>query len=96
MVYISDLRGRNPKGHEPLTEGHEPLIDVSGVFEAFTQKMREANIEHGPEKPVLLGRHLLDVVEPGPKLGKLLDKAYDIQIEEGITDPEELKKRVLK
>jgi len=49
-----------------------------------------------PEKPVLLGRNLLDDVKPGKKMGELLKKAYEIQIEEGITDWQILKQRVLK
>ena len=47
---------------------------------------------HGPEEPVLHGRDLLDVVQPGPKMGQFLKDAYQIQIEEGIKDVQELKK----
>ena len=47
------------------------------------------------EAPNLLGRDLVDEVEPGPRMGELVHKAYEIQIEEGIRDKEQLKQRVL-
>ena len=88
FVGLCDERGRNPKGHEPLTIGEEEIA-------LFWQKVKDAQVEEGPEEPVLLGRHLLDVMKPGPEMGILLDEAYEIQIEEGIQDPKELKRRVL-
>ena len=85
---LCDHRGRNPDGNEPLKNGQE-------LIELFWSKVQEAAVETGPEAPVLQGRDLLEVMEPGPKMGELLDKAYEIQIEEGIRDLEQLKKRVL-
>jgi hypothetical protein len=35
------------------------------------------------------------IVEPGPEMGRLVKKAYEIQIEEGIKNKRELKKRIL-
>ena len=90
ILNLTDLQGRNPTGHEPLVGKYKERLDE------FLGKMREVKIEKKPEEPVLLGRHLLDIVPPGPKLGKLLKKAYKIQIDEGIRDVEELKRRVLK
>ena len=58
-------------------------------------KAKQARVLHEVEQPVLLGRDLLDSVEPGPEMGKLLKKAYELQIEEGIKDKHELKKRIL-
>lgn len=48
------------------------------------------------EKPILQGRDLLPEMTPGPRMGKLLKEAYQLQLDEGITDKEELKRRVLK
>lgn len=87
-VSLADKRGRNPKGHEPLT------IDDPEVAE-FLKKSEELQVLESREEPVLLGRDLLDEVEAGPQLGELVRKAYEIQIEEGIKDKEELKRRVL-
>lgn len=90
ITNLCDIRGRNPKGHEPLKDIYEDK------YKEVLQKAEEAKVEHGPAKPVLLGRHLLDIIKPGPKMGKLLEKAYKIQIEEGIDDLKELKQRILK
>ena len=89
LVNLCDIRGRNGNGHEPLKD-----VGINR-FNDFVQKAKKAFVEHGPEDPILLGRHLLGSVEPGPKMGKLLNKAYQIQIEEGIRDFEILRKRVL-
>lgn len=85
---IADRRGRNPKNSEPLAHDDEDIAK-------FIQKSRELNVLDQVEAPVLQGRDLLDVIEPGPYMGNILKRAYDIQLEEGIKDKEELKKRVL-
>lgn len=88
LVALADHRGRNGVGSEPL----ELYQDR---FDQFITKAQHANVVHKPEAPVLLGRHLLGIVAPGPKMGELLAKAYDIQIDENIIDVDELKRRVL-
>jgi tRNA nucleotidyltransferase (CCA-adding enzyme) len=85
---LADVRGRNPQRSEPLTFESE---DVR-VFRACAQRAR---VLQQVEQPVLQGRDLLDLVTPGPGLGQLVRRAYEIQIEEGITDVDELKRRVL-
>jgi len=88
LLNLCDVRGRNKNDTKPLDVGEDK-------FQDFIKKIKKAEIEEGPEKPVLLGRHLLDVLKPGKEMGEVLKKAYEIQIEEGIKDLEELKKRVL-
>lgn len=90
IVSLCDLQGRNPDGSQPLVQ------DYIDIFDAFLKKAATCNVVHEPEKPILLGRHLVGLVEKGPKMGVLLKKAYAIQIDEGIKDIDELKKRVLK
>ncbi len=85
---LADKRGRNPKKGTPLRKSFKD-IDI------FLQKAREAHVLTSVELPVLLGRDLLDVVSPGPKMGMLLKKAYAIQIAEGINEKKILKQRVL-
>ncbi len=85
----ADILGRNPQGHEPL-QGPAPLIDL------FLKRAREAEVTHAPQAPILLGRDLLDAVQPGPLMGKMLRHAYELQISENITDKAVLKERVLK
>ncbi|MFA6534902.1 MAG: HD domain-containing protein [Candidatus Babeliales bacterium] len=89
LLWLADNRGRNKNFMEP----HKFFGDE---FLKFIKKAEQANVVTQPEAPILLGRHLIDIVKPGPEMGKLLKKAYRIQIEHGITELAELKKRVLK
>jgi len=66
IVTLCDIQGRNPQGSLPLTNKY------LGEFNQFLEIADKAKVTHGPEEPVLLGRHLMDVVEPGPKMGELL------------------------
>lgn len=88
LVALADLQGRSSKGPEPLTFHIE-------VFHEFIKQATLACVAHHPEPPILLGRHLMDVIAPGPVMGDLLKKAYEIQIGENINDWQELKRRVL-
>jgi tRNA nucleotidyltransferase (CCA-adding enzyme) len=89
LLWLADNRGRNKNSTRPLTH-------FSDNFLKFIEKAQVAKVSDKPEPPVLLGRHLIDSVKPGPKMGKLLKEAYRIQIEHGITDWKKLKKLVVK
>lgn len=79
---IADHRGR--KGHEN--------DDMSHVFELM-EKIKEMQ---KTVEPVVKGRDLINLgFKPGKEIGVLLRKAFEIQIQEGITDKEELIKRVV-
>ncbi len=86
---IADKLGRNPEVGKPLVGITHPDID------GFIQIVEQVGVLNEPEPAVLMGADLLDQVKPGPRMGKLLEKAYKIQIEQGVTDKEELKKRIL-
>jgi tRNA nucleotidyltransferase (CCA-adding enzyme) len=83
----ADYRGTNPESDLPLEGDTEMMV----WFERMTCGSR---VENAPEAPVLLGRHLLDTVPAGPELGRLLEQAYRIQLDEGLVDAAALKKRV--
>ena len=83
---LADNRGIN-------TQSEEPLQNESRMVEWFREMARESRVNREPEKPILLGRHLTSLVEPGPEMGRVLASAYRIQIDEGLTNLEELKKR---
>ena len=85
---LADFRGRNPDGDEPLEITCEKSAWFLEQAEAF-------HVKEEPEKPVLMGRHLLDVMQPGPEMGQVLRRAYEIQISEELRDVNELKTRVL-
>ncbi len=83
----ADVRGRNPIEERPLN------CDVSEI-ELFLERAEQAQVRDTPEEPILKGRDLLDRVKPGKEMGALLDRAYEIQIEEGIIDKKTLINRV--
>jgi len=87
-VSLADKQGRNPVKGAPLTK-------IFPAIDKFLQIARTAKVEKVPEAPVLLGRDLMGIIEPGPKMGELLKQAYEIQIEQGIKKKETLKEIVL-
>ncbi len=86
----ADKSGRNPQKGKPLALCPEPLV------EEFFARAQEYGVAQGPEQPVLMGADFLDCCQPGPQLGLLVDRAYQLQIETGITDKKKLKEMVLK
>ncbi|MDR3550134.1 MAG: HD domain-containing protein [Candidatus Babeliales bacterium] len=84
----ADKHGRNPNSHTPLTM---PLPDI----DEFLKKSEGAQVRYEHEKPILLGRDIADIIEPGPQMGEFLKRAYEIQIEQGVTDKEQLKQLVI-
>lgn len=90
LAYLAfaDKRGRNGKGEEPLNSAEPEIVE-------FIARAEEAHVSHEMEAPVLMGRDLLGIIAPGPRMGEILERAYEIQIEENVKDKEELKRRVL-
>ena len=86
---IADKRGRNGEGHEPLTSDF-PDVEI------FKNKVEQAGVATSAVEPILKGADLLDIVQPGPQMGRLLTAAYEVQIEQGITDKQVLKEYVIK
>lgn len=85
---FADKRGRNGAGHEPLCSRLEDIEE----FCVYAQKY---GVFDGPEAAVLTGADLLDCITPGPALGEAVKRAYQIQINKGVSDKNELKRRVL-
>lgn len=88
QVCLADKRGRNRLSSEPLT-GASEQIDI------FMQRAAQAQVTRTVEPPLLQGRDLLGLVPAGPEMGAILRRAYELQLDENITDKETLKKRVL-
>jgi tRNA nucleotidyltransferase (CCA-adding enzyme) len=100
MVACADKLARNARSMNPFAV-EESVFDLEKAkkiceneFE-FLDVAKKLDVLHAIEKPVLLGRDLKDDVESGPKMGRLLKRAYEIQIEEGIKNKRELRKRIL-
>jgi tRNA nucleotidyltransferase (CCA-adding enzyme) len=56
----------------------------------FIERARALGVEHQPPKPLLLGRHLIELgVEPGPKMGEILKEIYEKQLDGEIRTVEE-------
>jgi tRNA nucleotidyltransferase (CCA-adding enzyme) len=89
QLFYVDRMGRNPKKGEPLQ-------GIENDVEEFIKRAKAANAYHEAERALLLGKDLMPEIEPGPEMGRLLRQAYQIQVDEGITDKDELKARVLK
>ena len=87
LLVTADQQGRGPNG-KPLTQPSDEAI-------ALIRKAIKAHVLSQVEKPIVQGRDLIDIVAAGPKMGELIKKAYEIQINEGIRDKDELLRRVL-
>ena len=56
----------------------------------FLDRARALGVEHQPPKPLVMGRHLIELgVRPGPEMGVLLKQIYDRQLDGEITTLEE-------
>ncbi len=50
--------------------------------EWFIQRARELEVEQRPPAPILLGRHLLEMgLEPGPRVGEITKRVYEMQLD---------------
>jgi tRNA nucleotidyltransferase (CCA-adding enzyme) len=56
----------------------------------FLERARELGVDRSPPKPLLLGRHLLELgMQPGPGMGALLKQIYERQLDGEIKTTEE-------
>ena len=57
--------------------------------EWFLQKARALGVEHAPPAPLLMGRHLLEAgFEEGAKMGEILRRVYELQLDGQVTSIE--------
>jgi tRNA nucleotidyltransferase (CCA-adding enzyme) len=85
-VAKADSLGRNPDWLPPERRfGSE-------AQEWFIEKVRSLAVEKSPPKPLLLGRHLIELgLTPGPHFKQILDAVYEMQLDGKITSlPEAL------
>ena len=77
-VAKSDCLGRAP--------GH---FDCSAM-DWFLERARELGVDRSPPKPLVLGRHLLELgMKPGPEMGVVLKQIYEKQLDGEIKSLEE-------
>ena len=70
--------------------GRAPGRFDCSAMDWFLDRARELGVDRSPPKPLLLGRHLLELgMPPGPDMGALLKQIYDKQLDGEITTTEE-------
>ena len=69
--------------------GRTGTFDCSAM-DWFLDRARALGVEQRPPAPILLGRHVLALgVAPGPRVGELLERAYEKQLDGEITSVED-------
>jgi tRNA nucleotidyltransferase (CCA-adding enzyme) len=57
--------------------------------EWFIAKVRGLGVEHSPPRPILMGRHLLEMgLAPGPRIGRITRAVYEMQLDSRVIDLE--------
>ncbi|MFL6375274.1 MAG: HD domain-containing protein, partial [Pyrinomonadaceae bacterium] len=82
-VAKADSLGRNPDWLSP--EKHFG----SEAQEWFIEKVHSLNVERAAPKPILMGRHLIEMgLEPGPEFKQILDAVFELQLDGKVADLE--------
>jgi tRNA nucleotidyltransferase (CCA-adding enzyme) len=83
-VSKADSLGRNPEWL-PKEKWFK-----SEAQEWFIEKVRELQVEKEAPRPILMGRHLLELgLEPSPKFKEILDAVYEMQFDGRISNIDE-------
>ena len=71
-------------------EGRKPGTFDCTAMDWFLERARAIGADKGPPKPILLGRHLLELgLKPGPRDGEILKAVYELQMDGSVTNLEE-------
>src|SRR4029453_19215574 len=71
-------------------EGRRPGRFDCSSMDWFLERARAIGADKGPPKPILLGRHLLELgLKPGPRVGEILKAVHELQLDGGVTNLEE-------
>jgi len=71
-------------------EGRKPGTFDCTAMDWFLDRARAIGADKGPPKPILLGRHLLELgLKPGPRVGEILKAVYELQMDGSVTKLEE-------
>lgn len=80
-VAKADSLGRNP---EWLPKDQRFKAEAQ---DWFIERMRELDVEYEAPKPILMGRHLIELgLKPSAEFGKILDAVFEKQLDGQITD----------
>jgi tRNA nucleotidyltransferase (CCA-adding enzyme) len=65
-------------------------VSESTTQEWFIERARALAVEHAPPKPILMGRHLIELgMKPGPRMGEILQAVYEMQLDGKVTNLQE-------
>jgi tRNA nucleotidyltransferase (CCA-adding enzyme) len=65
--------------------GRSGNFDCSAI-DWFLERAQALGVEHAAPKPIVLGRHLIDLgVPPGPRMGEILRAVYEQQLDGHVT-----------
>lgn len=60
----------------------EPVMELDREGRWLLRKFKELNVTRETIKPLIMGRHLIELgVSPGPSMGKILKKLYELQLD---------------
>jgi len=83
-VAKADTLGRYPDGDR------SKMVFGSEAQEWFIEKARTLNVESEAPKPILMGRHLIELgMTPGPLFKQTLDAVYELQLDGTVTTLDE-------
>ena len=69
--------------------GRTGAFDCSDM-DWFLERARALGVEHAAPKPLVMGRHLLDLgLTPGPRIGEVLKVIYERQLDGEVTTLEQ-------
>jgi tRNA nucleotidyltransferase (CCA-adding enzyme) len=69
--------------------GRTGSFDCSAI-DAFLERARALGVEHAAPDPIVKGRHLLDLgMKPGPRIGEVLRRIYEQQLDGRVTSIDE-------
>jgi tRNA nucleotidyltransferase (CCA-adding enzyme) len=67
------------------------------AMEWFLGRVRELAVAERPPRPILMGRHVLELgVAPGPEVGRIVQAVYERQLDGVVTDLEGAKREARK
>lgn len=83
-VAKADSMGRNTD-----LKDRENWVFTGESQDWFIAKARELAVEQKPPAPLLLGRHLLELgLQPGPKVGEITKRVYELQLDGQVSSVE--------
>ena len=75
LLILLDVADRSGRSSKPIKD-----LDEEGRW--LKKKFTELNVSRETIQPIIMGRHLLALgVEPGPAMGKILKKIYELQLD---------------